>query len=285
MELEVKQEIVLVDPFAINIPDTRARSALAAEFERFQERRLMGEEAKLLESAKAFLETVRTEGVKEPIILFREGDALWLGHGESSVRASQILRLEKIPALIERGGKKDAMLLSLTTSLQGPTDRMSLVYTLKELSEKEKISYRELGRRYGCSHMQIKRLLTVTIVTPHIQDLFGRGKLSLYHVLQLARIKDGSVANTLADYVVRQEMTWEQLKEFMDVMELIVKEGATWFDAYQQMWDERRVQISGRNFCDLCFQPKEEGGKLTLRRFHPQCWEKVKELRKKLKKT
>jgi len=267
-------EIVWIDPHSIRVPEVRARSTIA------QSLRILMEDPEAFipneEEVKAFLRSIELEGIKEPVTLFKDReDNLWLAHGESRLRVACKLQLKTIPARIVIGDEREAMMYSLTTSIQGKRDLVSLAFTASSL-EKMGISKTEIARRLGVDRDYIYSLLSVVQTTTHIQELVARGKLYPSHVRQLQRIEDDVVKESLADIVVRNEWSREKVKEFIDEMERQRKEyGYTWKDAYSEVWKQVKY-IGMRNVCNYCHEAIARGEKVVLRRFHERCWEDVR---------
>lgn len=256
------------DPYDIWIPENRARSTIAAF--------LMELEADpnitVPEEVEAFLKSIMDDGIQEPIAVYENTDPsvdkpFILGHGESRVRAAYRLRLEKVPIrIVGKGSLTIAMEFSLTTSIQGKTDPVSLARTINAL-EKAGLSYERIGRKLGMSKDWVRMLSMATRVAMDVQDMMRRGTLGVKHASHIAKIDDPDVQLKTAQLTERARWTDERTEDFVKDVVNYYQQTGSWQTAYDKACQEFKPYIPERTRCDLCghfFGRDEKKYRMTL---------------------
>lgn len=150
-------------------------------------------------------QSIRANGVLQPILVRKVGTGFELVAGERRLRASKIAGREDIPALVCTMEESESLKLALLENIQREN--------LNAIEEAE--AYREIMEHYGATHQELADLLgknrsTVTNtlrllgLQRDIQDLVAGGDLSMGHARALLAVEDPGVRQELATKAVKQ---------------------------------------------------------------------------------
>jgi ParB family chromosome partitioning protein len=162
------------------------------------------DEAKLRELA----ESIRTQGVIQPILVRREGADYRLIAGERRWRAAQLAALETIPALIREVTDAEAFELALVENLQR-TDLNPLEEAegYRRLLDEFGLTQEQVGERVGRERASVANALRLLQLPAAVKELLASGALGMGHARALLGISQTAELIAAAERVVREGLS------------------------------------------------------------------------------
>jgi ParB family transcriptional regulator, chromosome partitioning protein len=162
------------------------------------------DEAKLRELA----ESIRTQGVIQPILVRREGADYRLIAGERRWRAAQLAALETIPALIREVTDAEAFELALVENLQR-TDLNPLEEAegYRRLLDEFGLTQEQVGERVGRERASVANALRLLQLPAAVKELLASGALGMGHARALLGISQTGELIAAAERVVREGLS------------------------------------------------------------------------------
>lgn len=142
-------------------------------------------------SLKELAESIKENGVLEPIIVRQNGKAASFEviAGERRVRASHLAGLATIPAIVKEVADKDFLKLQLIENIQREgVQFMEEAFGLRDLREKCDMDTSELARFIGKSQQYIDLMLKLTVMAKEAQEAARNGELLKSVAVHIARL-------------------------------------------------------------------------------------------------
>jgi ParB family chromosome partitioning protein len=167
-------------------------------------------------SLNELADSIRSNGVIQPVVLTPAGDRFELIAGERRLRASQLAGLATIPAYIRDADQLLQAQMALVENIQredlNPMDRATGYRTLLANLG---VNQTELAARLGEDRVTIANHLRLLDLQDGVQDLVRAGTLSLGHAKVLAGISDPDRQIHLASRVVEEHLSVRALEKLL----------------------------------------------------------------------
>jgi len=165
------------------------------------------------EELKELSQSIKENGIIQPIIVRKAGENFEIIAGERRFRASQMLQLKDIPAVVKTANDLAMLEYAIIENVQrenlNPIDEAG---GYKELQEKFHLTHEQIGNKVGKSRSHITNIIRLLELEMHIRNLISQKKLSMGHAKILLSIKDKSRRIYLADYAVKNEISVRELE-------------------------------------------------------------------------
>jgi ParB family transcriptional regulator, chromosome partitioning protein len=148
-------------------------------------------------------QSIRQNGVIEPIIVRPNNDGFEIIAGERRFRASQLAKLVTIPALVRESSDNDVLKLQIIENVQREgVQFMEEAYALKKLRSDLSLDVAEIARMIGKSESYVYLMLQLTEMSEDAQKIASNGwirKAVAFHISKLANTDyQSKAANDLA---------------------------------------------------------------------------------------
>ena len=162
------------------------------------------DDAKLEELAQS----IRVNGVVQPVLLRAKGDRFELIAGERRLRAAQRAGLTRIPAVLRDVSDDKILELALIENIQredlNPIEE-ALAY--KKLIETLGLTQETVAERVGRDRSYVTNYLRLLRLPEDIQQLVQTGRLSTGHARTLIGLDDVDVQRRLARRIIEQDLS------------------------------------------------------------------------------
>ncbi|MEM9373214.1 MAG: ParB/RepB/Spo0J family partition protein [Planctomycetota bacterium] len=173
-----------------------------------QPRRVFDEAA--LESLAA---SIRADGVMQPIVVRRAGDAFELVAGERRLRASRLAGLAEVPAIIREVDDRTSAELALIENLQradlNPVERAR---AFRALLDRHGLTQAQLGSRLGMDRASVTNHLRLLDLGEEILDMIATGSLGFAHGRALAGVSNLAARQRLAESAAEESWSARRLE-------------------------------------------------------------------------
>ena len=168
---------------------------------------------------KQLAESIRQNGVLQPIIVRRDRDRYVLVAGERRWRASQIAGLKTIPAIVQELSQKDSAVMALIENLQRSDlnffEEAAAIYSLMQ---EKSITQEEAARRLGMSQPALANKVRLLRFTGEEQRIILEGKLTERHARALLRLEDPIQRARTMNTIIRRGLNVAQSEELIKLL-------------------------------------------------------------------
>jgi ParB family transcriptional regulator, chromosome partitioning protein len=151
------------------------------------------------------VESIRENGVVQPVIVRREEDGYSLIAGERRWRAAQIAGLDRIPAVVKKVSDDRLLELALIENIQrkelNPIEEAGAYQVL--LSDM-KLSHAEVAKRVGRDRTSITNSLRLLRLPAVIQNRVKEGTVSVGHAKAIMAISDAETQIRVAEEIIKK---------------------------------------------------------------------------------
>jgi len=167
------------------------------------------------------VESIKAQGVIQPIIVRAVGDIYKVDIGRRRFLAAKEAGLEEIPCIVREMTLEEAMDASASENIhRKDVDPVTMGWWVRRRLERSEMSLRELARELGKDKMALSRWRTMTDLSPAMQSEVQCGTVPLMDALKVARMNlSPEVESTLAE-----EARVEGLEVFKKSLDRIVSE-------------------------------------------------------------
>jgi ParB family chromosome partitioning protein len=160
------------------------------------------------ESVSELAESVRVQGVVQPVLVRPAGDGYELIAGERRWRAARSAGLATIPAVVREAEDRDSLLLALVENVA--RENLSAVEEARayaSLLDEFGLSLGEIAERVGRSKPSVSNRLRLLDLPEDVIALLERGQLTEGHARAVLAVPDHEERRRLARRIVRQGMS------------------------------------------------------------------------------
>ncbi|MEM6912110.1 MAG: ParB/RepB/Spo0J family partition protein [Verrucomicrobiota bacterium] len=154
------------------------------------------------------VESIRQHGVIQPLILRRVDGKLELIAGERRFRASKLVGVAEVPAIIREASDQDVLEMALIENLQredlNPVEEaQAYVRLAKEFGLRQE----DIAKRVGKKRTTVANSMRLIELEASVQDLLASGLISVGHAKVILGLKSDEHQPVVADLVVRKKLT------------------------------------------------------------------------------
>jgi ParB family chromosome partitioning protein len=168
----------------------------------YQPRKIFDEEG-----LRELADSIREHGVFQPIIVKKSIKGYDIIAGERRFRASKMVGLEKIPAIIRDFTDEQMMEIALLENLQ--RENLSVIeeaLAYKAMIEHLNLTQDELSRRVGKSRSHITNMLGLLNLPEEVKDMIIEDKISMSHARVLSKMDDKDEIIALANKIIDENL-------------------------------------------------------------------------------
>ncbi len=186
----------------------------------YQPRKVFDEE-KLQELA----DSIKEHGVSQPIIVKKSAvKGYEIIAGERRVKASKMVGLSSIPAIVRDFSDEEMMEIALLENLQREDlNAIEEATAYKALLDSLNITQEELAAKLGKSRSHITNMLGLNDLPEEVKDLIVDGRLSQSHARVLSKMEDKEQIINLANRIVDEGLNVRDLETVSKNKDIVKK--------------------------------------------------------------
>lgn len=166
------------------------------------------------ESLTDLVESIREQGILEPLVVAKTPAGYQLIAGERRLKACRILGLKKVPVVIKETTPQGMLEMSIVENVQredlNPIER-ALAY--KRLIDEFGLGTNEVARRVGKSAPAVSNTIRLLSLPDAIKDALVAGVITEGHVRPLISLEDPKLMLELFKKILRENSTVRQTEE------------------------------------------------------------------------
>ena len=152
----------------------------------YQPRQIMEPEA-----LEALAQSIRQQGVVQPIVVRKNADEYELIAGERRWRAAQQAGLQEIPAVIKSVDDQEAAAIAIIENLQREDlNPLEEAQAFANLIDKFGLTHQEIGEVVSRSRSAVSNSLRLLELADPIKDMLNQNELEMGHARALLALKD-----------------------------------------------------------------------------------------------
>ena len=158
-------------------------------------------------------ESIKEHGIFTPIIVRKSLSGYDLIAGERRLRASKLVGIEEIPAIIVEIDDKEMMEISLLENIQRKD--LNIVEEARgydQLIKKLNYTQEDLASRLSKSRSHITNILRILKLPTNIIKLLEESKITFGHARALLNIKDKEYQELLANKIIKEGLSVREIE-------------------------------------------------------------------------
>lgn len=153
-------------------------------------------------------DSIRAEGLLQPVVLRRQGDKYQLIAGERRWRAFQLLKIKSIPARIVEASNASSAALGLIENLQREgLNPIEEAHGYASLIRDFDLTQESAAERVGRGRATVANALRLLALDAELQGYLSKGLLSVGHAKVLLGIADAAQRSLLARRVIEEGLS------------------------------------------------------------------------------
>jgi len=185
----------------------------------FQPRKNFREDA-----LRQLAESMKELGIIQPLVVFKREGKYFIVVGERRWRAAQLLKWEKIPALVKEFSDNDIMAEALIENIQREElNAMEIAEGIEALISQSGEGQQEIADKLGMNRTTVTNFLRLLKLPGKIKEYVAGEKLDQGHARALLSLKNNADMLEAAEKMIRKKLSVRQaeamVKSFYDLPE------------------------------------------------------------------
>ncbi|MFY9556583.1 MAG: ParB/RepB/Spo0J family partition protein [Blastocatellia bacterium] len=174
--------------------------------------RTVFKETKLEELAQS----IRQNGIIQPLLVSRKGDRFQLVAGERRWRAAQKAGMHRVPCIVKDVADDNVLQLSLIENIQreelNPIEEAN---AYKRLLETRELTQEDIANRVGKDRSSITNALRLLKLPIEVQQLVEEDKLSMGHARALLSVESAELQAALAKEIAHKRLSVRETEQLV----------------------------------------------------------------------
>jgi len=176
------------------------------------------------EALKELSESIKENGVFQPIIVKKSIKGYEIIAGERRVRASKLAGKEKIPAIIRSFSDEKMAEISLLENLQRENlNALEEAMAYQNLINKLSITQEELSKKVSKSRSYVTNMLGLLRLPEEVQKMIAKNELTMGHARALSKIENKDEVIKIAHEIVASKLPVRAVEEMSEQLPKVNK--------------------------------------------------------------
>jgi ParB family chromosome partitioning protein len=168
------------------------------------------------ESLRELADSIREQGIVQPLIVRQRGDVFELIAGERRWRAAQVVGLADVPVLVREADDRGALELALIENLQRENlNPMEEALGFSQLIAHFQLTQEQAAARVGKGRVVVANALRLLKLPDDLQAFVRDGRLSVGHAKAILGLPTPEEQRLAAARVLRQGLNVRQAEELV----------------------------------------------------------------------
>jgi ParB family chromosome partitioning protein len=163
------------------------------------------------EALRELADSIREQGIVQPLIVRERGGHFELIAGERRWRAAQLLQLAEVPIIVRQANDRAVLELALIENLQRENlNAIEEAHGYEQLAGQFQLTQEEIALKVGKSRAVVANSLRLLKLPQAIQNFIRDGRLSVGHAKVILGITDEKKQKFAAERIVKQGLNVRQ---------------------------------------------------------------------------
>ncbi len=160
------------------------------------------------ETLEELAQSIRENGVLQPILVRQIGNNYQIVSGERRYRASKLAGMKSIPAVVRCLNEEKTMLAALIENIQRQDlNPVEEARTLRDIILNYGLTHDQLAEKVGKSRSALTNRLRLLQLPPEVQLMVADGRISAGHAKMLAGLKDKESVKFWAKKIINEQLS------------------------------------------------------------------------------
>ncbi len=165
------------------------------------------------ESLRQLSESLKQNGMLQPVVVMPAEDGYVLLAGERRWRAAAIAGFDKIPAVIKKISEEKAAEIALIENLlREDLTPLEVASSLEALRQRLGLTHEELAERIGLDRSTVTNFLRILKLPDKIKEALHEGRISMGQAKALLSIEDPELQMKAFEHILRSNMTVREVE-------------------------------------------------------------------------
>jgi ParB family chromosome partitioning protein len=168
------------------------------------------------EALRELADSIKEQGIVQPLIVRRKDDHFELIAGERRWRAAQMIGLAEVPVIVRQADDRAVLELALIENLQ--RENLNAIEEARgytQLIEQFGLTQEQAAAKVGKSRVVIANALRLLKLAPELQTHVREGRLSVGHAKVILGLGSGEEQQLAADRVIKKSLSVRQTEELV----------------------------------------------------------------------
>jgi ParB family transcriptional regulator, chromosome partitioning protein len=171
------------------------------------------------ERLQELAQSIRSNGIIQPLVVRRTGDRYQLIAGERRWRAAKLAGLAEVPAIVQQFPDDRLLEITLIENIQREDlNPIETAIAFERLAKELALSHEEIGTRTGKDRTTITNLLRLLNLPADLQQLVGERRLSPGHARCLLGLPTAALQREVAEKSIAQGWSVRQMERMTQRM-------------------------------------------------------------------
>ncbi|MFH1338512.1 MAG: ParB/RepB/Spo0J family partition protein [Candidatus Omnitrophota bacterium] len=168
------------------------------------------------QSLEELVQSIKEKGIIQPIVVRQKGEQYELIAGERRLRATKLLNLNEIPALIKDASDEECLELALIENIQRQNlNPIEQAKAYQYLINKFGITQERVGQIVGKARVSITNMLRLLKLPHEVQQEIKAGKLTFAHARALLELEEPSEQKELSREIIANSLSVNELENII----------------------------------------------------------------------
>ncbi|MEJ6951951.1 ParB/RepB/Spo0J family partition protein [Natronospora cellulosivora (SeqCode)] len=170
-----------------------------------------------IEELKELSQSIKENGIIQPITVRQiKPDQYQLVAGERRWRASRMIGLKKIPAIVKDYNDKQMMETALIENLQREDlNPLEEAQAYQRMIDEFNMTQEEVAKKVGKSRSSVANTVRLLNLTPKVQVYVSRETISMGHARALLSLKESEKQIKAAEHVIKNELSVRETETYI----------------------------------------------------------------------
>jgi ParB family transcriptional regulator, chromosome partitioning protein len=163
------------------------------------------------DSLRELADSIREQGIVQPLIVRERGGFFELIAGERRWRAAQLLNLPEVPVIAREADDRAVLELALIENLQRENlNAIEEAHGYAQLAEQFQLTQEEISAKVGKSRAVVANSLRLLKLPPAVQNFVREGRLTVGHAKVILGLADEKNQKLAAERVIKEGLNVRQ---------------------------------------------------------------------------
>lgn len=151
------------------------------------------------EGLQELAQSIRENGIIQPLVVRRQGDAYQLVAGERRLRAARMAGLHEVPVVVQEFADDRLMEITLIENIQREDlNPIEVAHAFERLHREFRLSHEQIAQRTGKDRSTVTNMLRLLRLPLEVQQLVAENRLSMGHARALLALESAEQQVALA---------------------------------------------------------------------------------------
>lgn len=164
-------------------------------------------------------QSIRANGIIQPLIVRKVGEKFYLVAGERRWRAARLAGLAEVPVVVQDMSDAKVLEVALIENIQREDlNAIEIATAFEKLAGDLGLSHEEIGQRTGKERSTITNMLRLLRLPGVIQIMLAEKRLSMGHAKAILALPDDGLQLEVAEKAVSQGLSVRQVEQMVQRM-------------------------------------------------------------------